>query len=291
MTDQNELTPGSTPDAPTQAWTPPEAAPVTTPAAPAATPAAPAATPATPIEVPSAPTPSAGRAPLRWAAAIAVVTVVLGATLAIAALLTGGTTQASVLRYVPQDTVIYGELRLDLPGDQRQAAASFLSKFPGFADQAALETKLDETLDRLMGDASSGSTSYTTDIKPWFDGELAFSVGPIPVDALTGTTADGAEPRALVLISVKDQAAATAFFDGLLSDSQTASTTETYQGVELTVVTPGGDGTMSAAFAIVGGNVAVDRRPHLGQGRDRHERHDIARHGPGVRGGTGRVHR
>ena len=81
----------------------------------------------------------------------------LGATLAVAALLTGGTTQATVLRYVPQDTVVYGELRLDLPGDQRQAVAEFLSKFPGFADQAALESKIDETLDRLLGEASDGS--------------------------------------------------------------------------------------------------------------------------------------
>jgi hypothetical protein len=204
MTDQNDLSPGPNPDAPTQAWTPPPA-----PAAPVTTPPA---TSASAIEVPSAPTPSANRRPLRWAAAIAVVTLVLGATLAIAALLTGGTSQATVLRYVPQDTVIYGELRLDLPGDQRQAAAEFLSKFPGFADQAALETKLDETLDRLIGDASSGSTSYTADIKPWFDGELAFSVGPIPGELVSGGDLESGEPRALFLLSVKDQAAATAFF-------------------------------------------------------------------------------
>ena len=81
---------------------------------------------------------------------------------------------------MPAGSTAYAEVRLDLPGDQRAAAGAFLSKFPGFADQAALETKLDETLDRLIGDASSGSTSYTADIKPWFDGELAFSVGPIP---------------------------------------------------------------------------------------------------------------
>jgi hypothetical protein len=248
MTDQREPSPGSTPDAPTQSWTPPAApAPVTVP--PSATPSS------TRLSPP--PTPSAGRGPLRWAAAIAVVTVVLGATLAIAALLTGGTSQATVLRYVPQDSVIYGELRLDLPGDQRQAAAEFLSKFPGFADQAALETKLDETLDRLIGEATSGSTSYTGDIKPWFDGEVAFSVGPIPAELVSGGDLESGEPRALLLLSVKDQAAATAWFQSLITDSQTPSTTETYQGVELTVVTPAGDGMMSAAYAILGGNVAV----------------------------------
>ena len=250
MTDQNEPTPGTSPDAPTQSWTPPPAAaPVTTPTAP----------PAVPLQTTPAPTPSAGggRGPLRWAAAIAVLTLILGATLAVAALLTGGTSQATVLRYVPADTIMYGELRLDLPGDQRQAAAEFLSKFPGFADQAALETKLDETLDRLIGDATSGSTTYTADIKPWFDGEVAFSVGPVPADALSGDPADITDPRAMLLVSVKDQAAASAWFDELLTDSQTPTTTETYQGVEVTVVTPAGDGAMSAAFAILGGNVAV----------------------------------
>ena len=252
MTDQNEPTPGSTPDAPTQTWTPPPA-----PAAPVTTPPAPLAPSGASVQVPTPPTPSADRRPLRWAAAIAVVTLVLGATLAVAALLTGGTSQATVLRYVPQDTVIYGELRLDLPGDQRQATAEFLSHFPGFADQAALETKLDETLDRLIGDGTDGSTTYTTDIKPWFDGELAFSVGPIPAGALSGDAADKTEPRALFLMSIKDQAAATAFFDELLTDSQTPTTTETYQGVQLTIVSPGGEGAMSAAFAILGGNVAV----------------------------------
>ncbi len=257
MTDQNEITPGSTPDEPTQAWTPPPA-----PAAPVTTPPAAAAVP---VEVPATPTPSAGRGPLRWAAAIGVVTLVLGVTLAIAALLTGGSSQATVLRYVPQDTIIYGELRLDLPGDQRQAASAFLSNFPGFADQAALETKLDETLDRLIGDASGGSQTYTGDIKPWFDGEVAFSVGPIPSGAMTGLMPSdepspdfaASEPRALLLISVKDQAAATIWFNESLVDAQTPSHTETYQGVELTIVTPGGDRAMSAAFAILGGNVAV----------------------------------
>ncbi len=245
MTDQPTPTPapGPSPEAPTVAWTPP------TYESPAA--------PAVPEPVQTAPTRKKGN-PLRWAAAIAVVTLVLGATVAVAALLTGATSQATVLRYVPADTVVYGELRLDLPGDQRQAAGEFLSKFPGFADQAALETKLDEALDQLIGEASDGKQTFTKDIKPWFDGEFAFAVGPIPADALSGESTDAAaDARALILLSIKDQAAASAWFTSVLTDSETPSTTETYQGVTITVVTPGGDKAMSAAFAILGGNVAV----------------------------------
>ena len=81
---------------------------------------------------------------------------VVGASAAVAALLVGRAPDATILGYVPQNTVMYGELRLDLPGDQRQAAGQFLSKFPGFADQAALEGKLDEVLDQLIKDASKG---------------------------------------------------------------------------------------------------------------------------------------
>lgn len=245
MTDQPNPTPtqGANPEAPTVAWTPP------TYESPAA--------PAVPEPVQTAPARKKGN-PLRWAAAIAVVTLVLGATLAVAALLTGSTSQATVLQYVPADSVVYGELRLDLPGDQRQAAGEFLSKFPGFADQAALDTKLDEALDQLVGEASDGNQTFTQDIKPWFDGEFAFAVGPLPKDALSGeSSAAAADARALMLLSIKDQAAASAWFTSVLTDTETPSTTETYQGVTITVVTPAGDKAMSAAFAILGGNVAV----------------------------------
>ncbi len=249
MTDQNVPIPDPSAEAPTQAWSPP-----TPPTAPAL---AEAAAPVVPQPVQAAPASKpvkGGR--LRWAAALAVVAVVLGATVAIAALLTGATSQASVLRYVPQDTIVYGELRLDLPGDQRQAAGEFLSKFPGFADQAALDTKLDEALDQLIGNQTDGKQSFTKDIKPWFDGEFAFAVGPLPKEALSGN-GSAADARALILLSVKDQAAASAWFADVLSESGATSTTQDYKGVTLTIVTPTGDTAMAAAFAILGGNVAV----------------------------------
>ena len=122
--------------------------------------------PAVPVATTRAPR-RGGR--LRWAAAIAIVALVIGATGVVAALLTAGASQSTVIGYVPANTVIYGELRLDLPGDQRQAVGEFLSKFPGFKDQAALETKIDEVLDQFVKDVSDGDQTYTTDIEPWFD--------------------------------------------------------------------------------------------------------------------------
>ena len=114
--------------------------------------------------------------------------------------------------------------------------AQFLSKFPGFADQAALDSKLDEVLDRLIGDGTKGKQTFTKDIKPWFDGQLAFAVGPLP--AMTGGDAQDAakDAHALVLASVKDEALARSWFTSTLQEAGVNGTTETYNGTELTVL-------------------------------------------------------
>ncbi len=210
--------------------------------------------PVDPVLPPRAPR-RAGRP--RWVVGLAIVAVVIGASAAVAALITGRSPAATVLGYVPDKTIIYTEVRLDLPGDQRRSVGAFLSKFPGFADQAALDTKLDEVLDRLIKDATHDDQTYTADIKPWFDGELAFSVGPLPDP--TSLSADPVTSlgsvRFLALLSVKDQAGAQAWFDKAFSKAQAKTTTETYNGATLTLF---GAGTSpQAAFAVIDGKVAV----------------------------------
>ena len=166
----------------------------------------------------------AGTAPprsrARWVAALAIIALVVGVTAIATLSLTGSAPASTVVGYVPADSVAYGELRLDLPGDQRQEVGEFLSKFPGFADQAALDTKLDEVLDRLLSEGTDGKQTYTRDVKPWFDGELGFSMGPIPADAAAAQDPQGAasKARALVLLSIKDEALARAWFTNVLSE-------------------------------------------------------------------------
>jgi Protein of unknown function (DUF3352) len=209
--------------------------------------------PAVPVATPSKPR-RGGR--LRWAAALAVVTVVLGASAAVAALITNSASQATVLGYVPPGTIVYGEVRLDLPGDQRRAAGEFLSKFPGFKDQAALDTKLDEVLDELVKKATDGAQTYTADIEPWFGGEVAFSVGPLPpASSLTTDPASMEAFRALALLSIKDATVAQAWFDAALKESGATTTKETYNGVTLTVISE--PDAPKAAYAVLGGKVAV----------------------------------
>ena len=180
-------------------------------------------------------------------------------TAAVVYALVGRSPDATVLGYVPSGTVVYGEVRLDLPGDQRREVGEFLSHFPGFADQAALDTKLDEVLDRLVSDASDGKQTFTTNIKPWFDGELAFSAGPLPDPKtfLSGPEGSGMESaRALALLSIKDEALARAWFADAFKQSGATTTTETYKDVELTIF-GGTSAGPKAAFAILDGKVAV----------------------------------
>src|SRR6188768_3370520 len=166
--------------------------------------------PASPVAPPAKPPRKGGR--VRWAVSLAVVALVIIASAAVAAIITGRSSTAVVLGYVPTGTTAYAEIRLDLPGDQRAAAGEFLSKFPGFADQAALDSKLDEVLDQLVKDATNDEQTYTANIKPWFDGELAFSVGPLPPAPAASSDAPQflGSSRALALISIKDQALAQA---------------------------------------------------------------------------------
>ena len=211
--------------------------------------------PANPV-VPPAKAPRKGSR-VRWAASLAIVAIVVLASAAVAAIITGRSSMATVLGYVPAGSTAYAEVRLDLPGDQRAAAGAFLSKFPGFADQAALDTKLDEVLDQLVKDATNDEQTYTANIKPWFDGELAFSIGALPPAASAAN--DGAQflgsSRALALVSIKDQALAQAWFDAAIAKTGAKTTSQAYAGANLTVFEPT-DG-VTFALAMIDGKVAA----------------------------------
>ncbi len=196
----------------------------------------------------------------RWMIAAGVVAVLVVVSALAFSLFTGRAANAVVLGYVPSDSIMYGEFRMDLPGDQRAAVGSFLSKFPGFADQSTIETKIDEVLDRLVGEATAGSETFSSDIKPWFAGQIAFSVGALPDPAQFQAAPEGSgmeDARILGLVSVKDEAAALAWFESAIAEAGSGSerSSETY-----------GDATIHhfvepnqppGAYAVLRGQVAV----------------------------------
>ncbi len=127
------------------------------------------------------PTVSAARPrPWRWWVAMAVTVVVVGAVAGAGIAITRGAGTSPTLGYVPSNAIVYAEGRLDAPGDQGIALASFLSHFPGFSDTSNLETKLDDTWDRLLAAVPGNPFTYSADVAPWIQGTIGIAVLPEP---------------------------------------------------------------------------------------------------------------
>ena len=111
---------------------------------------------------------------LRWGVALVVVALVAGATSVGAILLTSGATTSAVEGWIPVGTVAYLEARADLPGDQRENVGNLIASFPGFKDQASLDSKIDQALDEAL---QKTGISWTSDLKPWVAGEVGVALG------------------------------------------------------------------------------------------------------------------
>ena len=168
--------------------------------------------------------------------------------------------------YVPADSAIYYELRLDLPGDQRAALRAFLGHFPLLEGDKYLTDQLDEQLDKMTTALPSGYR-YSTDVKPWFDGKLAFAFVRYP-SMLSGATT--AVPDVLVLAGVKDAAAATTFTDRVRTEVTKAGATVTstsHAGVTIWSAT-GGTISSSAPLTLSGTTIAVYRNVRVIEGQN-----------------------
>ena len=229
-TGPTSATPPSAPIEPTPARAAKPAARLSASGAqPSLEPTAASVTPTTPVKAiaPDKP-PSRGR----WAiaAGIALLVVVLSGIGLIA--LVGAASNSVVASWSPADAVVYAEVRGDLPGDQRQNLGRFLAHFPGFADQSTLDTKIDETLDRLVDKATDGKHNWSKEIKPWFGGQVAVSLSGFPKRTGGDSTGAMADAHYLLVATQKDPAAAVAWLKSLSTDP---STEQVYNGVTLTV--------------------------------------------------------
>jgi hypothetical protein len=214
-------------------WQPPTVGPASPPTTPVLT-----ATPQT-----------TGRSRLRWGIALLVVALVAATASAAFFVLSGRATASPMLAYAPSGSVMYAEIRGDLPGDQRQQLGAFLSGFPGFADQSILDDKLTETLDRLVRAATDGKHSYAAEIKPWWGGALAIDVPTLP-DAASGPD----RFRGAGYLTVTDGTKAQAWIHDQLGGATTSS--ETYAGVQLTVIAAG-EKEIKAAYGVDGSMLIV----------------------------------
>jgi hypothetical protein len=169
---------------------------------------------------------------LRWGLALVGILVVALGTALIVSLAGGRPATSATLGYMPASTVTYSEVRLDLPGDQRQKLASFLhaGKFPGFADQAQITPKIEDIYDRIVRLASKDQQTYTANIQPWFGGQLAIGQGLPDTATPNGSSGMGATSF-LAVATVTDRAKAVAWVTSLYGSD--APNRSTYNGADV----------------------------------------------------------
>jgi hypothetical protein len=185
---------------------------------------------------------------LRWGAALVTVALVVGAVTAGTILLASGASTSSIEGWIPGGTVVYLEGRADLPGDQRQNVGNIIAKFPGFKDQASLDSKIDQALDQVL---QTSGISWTADLKPWVAGEVGVAVTRDLLDLAAAAQKDpssvtNADRGVVILVSVKDVAAATAW---VAKQAGGTPSTTTYGDGQITTVDRGG---MALAWATRG---------------------------------------
>jgi hypothetical protein len=212
---------------------------------------------------------TARRAPWRWVVALLVVALATTATLAGAIVLTGSRSVSTVARWAPADALVYGELRPDLPGDQRDQLAAFLSAFPGFADRSILEEKLTQVYDQLLSTASKGKQSYSADIAPWFGGQLGVALRAPATPSSTSSEATASPPPMLLVASSTDPARALAWFRSTAGLKGATVGSSEASGSQLLVATLNGEIIAAAApegVLLVGDEASV--RAALSRGGD-----------------------
>src|SRR6187431_812748 len=136
----------------------------------------------------------------------------------------------------PADSAFYVNIYLQPSTGQQMNLGGLIGRFPGFADEASLDEKVDQVVENLLG-ATGLTLDYSEQIKPWLGDQIA----------LAGWPADGdiAAPEAVVIVDVKDRALAEDALGELATSGGLSFTTQTYQDVEIQVADSG-------AYAFVG---------------------------------------
>ena len=125
---------------------------------------------------------------------------------------------------VPDGTAFYATLYLQPSTGQKLNLAELMSRVPGFSDRDALDQKIHEITARFLRQAG---IDYEADVRPWLGDQIALSVRP-----------DGMDPEqaaVLVVIDVKDRAAAEQALARLAEDMGQAPRQEEHEDVSLSV--------------------------------------------------------
>ena len=169
-------------------------------------------------------TPARGRRGLwRWAVALVatVALVISGSGLVVFAQNGAGESQGPA--FVPAETPIYLEARLDMPAGQGDALAQMLTAFPGFADAGSFDMKLDEVVAGLAGEMGLDAAEVDL-IGDVLTGEIGLAVGDLEA-AMSG----GSDPAVLIGLAVADAELAASMLASMAGDVSQ----ETYAGTTI----------------------------------------------------------
>jgi Protein of unknown function (DUF3352) len=139
----------------------------------------------------------------------------------------------------PASTVAYANVYLKPSTGQMANLSGLIGRLPGFADEAALDEKIDQVVQNLL--VATG-IDYRADVKPWLGDQIAIAAWPTGTDATQAST--------VILADTSDPDVALASIATITADQGLTFATETYNGTELHVA----EGT---AYAVVDGMLVV----------------------------------
>src|SRR5688500_3833616 len=122
----------------------------------------------------------------------------------------------------PANTAFYVNVYLQPSTGQQMNLSGLIGRLPGFADEAALDEKVDQVVQNLL---SMTGIDYRAHVKPWLGDQVAVAAWPAGSDALEATT--------VILAETSDPETARSSLADLAADQGLTLTTQTYRGVEL----------------------------------------------------------
>jgi hypothetical protein len=200
----------------------------------------------------------------RWAIAFGIVLCVALVTGAGAFVLSGagGAAKSLTAGSAPKATIMFANLRTDLPGDQHQKLADFMSHFPGFKDRAQFDNAFDDILNRVTSSISP-DLNYTSAFKSWTTGELSIAVmnvggidmsnammpSALPSGDVVMPTIKTTPESGVVIVSLKDRAAGEAWVAAEVAKTGLTFTAQDYAGTKLYVAQKAASDRLTAAYA------------------------------------------
>lgn len=161
---------------------------------------------------------------------------------------------------IPAESQLYVNVYLEPSPAQRANLAALLGRLPGFGDQAALETKIDQIATNLL---SQAGVDYAADLKPWLGNQVA--VG------LASVEGDPTQNEGVVVFAVKDRAAAEEALPRLADSGGGGELREEdYEGTTL-FLTPDAGGYAFVGEMLALGSSEEQLRGAVDAGADRRE--------------------